>query len=303
MEVSEMDPRPNGPGTAQLSGVVGDNGANSVLAKGNPDLDSSFGTSYAVKVPVFEGPLDLLLHLIRSNEVEITDIPIARIAKQYLEHLKLMRVIDVDLAADYLVMAATLAWIKSRMLLPPDGVSDESEGPDPREELVARLLEYQRFKEVAAELGERSMLGRDVFAASGSEPEPVPEADREIEVGVFELVEAYRKVISIVRHSGKAHAIEVERVTVKECMVSIMERMQMHESIEFTQALLGPAGEPPTLPVLISSFLAILELTRLEVIRLYQGIDEMCVPQGPVHLRREAEPGDSSWTERIAELM
>jgi len=299
METTAMVPRSNAPGTPQPPVRAGKDSTNSVLANGIAGLDSS----YAVKVPVFEGPLDLLLHLIRCNEVEITDIPIARIAKQYLDYLKVLRTIDVDIAADYLVMAATLAWIKSRMLLPPDGVLDESDGPDPREELVARLLEYQRFKEVANELGERSMLGRDVFAATGSEPEPVPEADRQIEVGVFELVEAYRKVIRIVRHSGKAHEIEIERITVKECMVDIMERMHLHESIEFTQALLGPAGEPPTLPVLVSSFLAILELTRLDVIRLYQGTDEMGVPQGSVHLRRAAEPGDDTWTQRIADLM
>ena len=147
------------------------------------------------------------------------------------------------------------------------------------------------------------MLGRDVFAVVGPEPEPVPEADRAIEVGIFELVEAYRQVLSITRHSGKAHEIEAEPITVKQCMLDVMEQMQLHESIEFTQVLLGPAGEQPTLPVLVSSFLAILELTRLEVVRIYQGVDEMLVPQGPIHLRRAAEPGDESWTQRIAGLM
>ncbi len=299
METTAMDTPSNEAGAPVPLGSAHGSDENGVLAGAEVGLDGN----YSIKVPVFEGPLDLLLHLIRINEVEITDIPIARIAAQYLESLKIMREVNLDVAADYLVMAATLAWIKSRMLLPPDGVEDDGEGPDPREELVARLLEYQRFKEVASELGERSMLGRDVFAVVGPEPAPVPEADREIAVGVFELVEAYRKVISVVRHSGKAHEIEIERITVKQGMFDIMERMQLHESIEFTQAILGPAGEAPSIPVFVTSFLAILELTRLDVIRVYQGVDEMFVPRGPIHLRRAAEPDDHTWTQRIADLM
>src|SRR5262245_65661786 len=108
-----------------------------------PAASSAAGDSYAVKLPIFEGPLDLLLHLIRINEVEITDIPIASIAEQYLSTLELMRELDLDVAGEYLLMAATLAWIKSRMLLPPDPSAADEEVGDPRAELVARLLEYQ----------------------------------------------------------------------------------------------------------------------------------------------------------------
>ena len=138
-----------------------------------------------MKLGVFEGPLDLLLHLIRINEVEITDIPVADIASQYLEYLELMDDLNLDIAGEYLVMAATLAWIKSRMLLPVDPREGEDEVGDPRAELVARLLDYQRFKEVAGELGDRHLLGRDVFRAHGPEPEGPSEAEREIEVGGF----------------------------------------------------------------------------------------------------------------------
>ena len=113
-----------------------------VVADG--DLGAGAG-AYAVKLPAFEGPLDLLLHLIRQNEVEITDIPIAQIADQYLRYVEMMRELQLDVAAEYLVMAATLALIKSRMLLPPDGEEEADEGLDPRAELVARLLEYQRL--------------------------------------------------------------------------------------------------------------------------------------------------------------
>ena len=130
----------------------------------NPSREAVGGTrgACAVKVPTFEGPLDLLLHLIRANEVDIDDIPMALISEQYLEYLELMREIDIDVAAGYLVMAATLAYIKSSLLLPPDPDADDDEGIDPRTELARRLAEYALFKEVAAELDTRPQLGRDV---------------------------------------------------------------------------------------------------------------------------------------------
>src|SRR5262249_41469602 len=149
----------------------------------------------ATRLPIFEGPLDLLLHLIRQNELDITDLPISQVANQYLEYLELLRELHLDVAAEYLVMAATLAWIKSRMLLPPEDTEGDEEGPDPRAELVARLLEYQRFQEVAEALGRRPLLGRDVFAAPGRDVEPPPEGEREIEVGLLQLLEALRRVL------------------------------------------------------------------------------------------------------------
>jgi segregation and condensation protein A len=258
--------------------------------------------SYAVKLPVFEGPLDLLLHLIRINEVDVTDIPIARVAEQYVEYLELMRELQLDIAGEYLVMAATLAWIKSRMLLPPDPSAIQEEGLDPRAELVARLLEYQRFKEVAGEMGERSLLGRDVFAAVVPGPEPPPEAEREIEVGVFQLVEAMRRVLNRVSHSGAAHEVEVETVTVAERMKVVMEALRSREACEFDE-LVRVADDWASRPVVVATFLAILELTRLEATGLYQGVDEHGVPYGAIHVRRRSLPGDQSWIERVSELM
>jgi chromatin segregation and condensation protein Rec8/ScpA/Scc1 (kleisin family) len=181
------------------------------LASGSsPDGSAS---PYAVKLALFEGPLDLLLHLIRVNEVEITDIPIARISEQYLAMLETLRELDLDVAGEFLLMAATLAWIKSRMLLPPDGVELEGEGPDPRAELVARLLEYQRFKQAAGDLASRRWLGRDVFEAHVVPQEPRPEAEREIEVGLFQLREAYRRVLARAGPSATPHEVTVETVT------------------------------------------------------------------------------------------
>jgi segregation and condensation protein A len=258
------------------------------------------GSRYAVKLPLFEGPLDLLLHLIRLDEVEITDIPIARIGEQYLAYLDLMRELDLDMAGEYLVMAATLAWIKSRMLLPPDGQGEEGEERDPRAELVARLLEYQRYKEVAGQLGERRLLGRDVFEAQGVRPERVPDAQREIEVGIFELLDAFRQALKAAGPSGVAHEIEVETVTVRERMVVVMNLIELRESVEFQAVLITEDGRPASRPVVVATFLAVLELTRLEALRIYQGVSESGVPRGPIHLRR-AEGDD--WAQRVADVM
>ncbi len=259
---------------------------------------------YSVRLPVFEGPLDLLLHLIRINEVEITDIPIARIGEQYLEYLTLLRELDLEVVGEHLVMASTLAWIKSQMLLPAERVDEDGEEIDPRAELIARLLDYQRFKEVAAELGERKRLGRDVFAASDFEMEAPAESEREIEVGLFDLVDAYRRVLEAKRDAeSKPHEIEAEEITVRERMMEIMAVFESRPSIDFDVLLHEEQGRPYTLALVVVTFLAILELTRLAAIRIYQGIDQLGVPEGPIHLRRSIEPGDTVWIEQIAESM
>ncbi len=258
------------------------------------------GSPYAVKLPLFEGPLDLLLHLIRLNEVEITDIPIARIGEQYLTYLELMREVDLDIAGEYLLMAATRAWIKSRMLLPPDGAEEEGEGPDPRAELAARLLEYRRYKEAAGELGERRLLGRDVFPAWGLRPEPPPEGEREIEVGLFELLEAFQRVLKAAGPSGVAHEVEKETITVHERMIVVMKLLEPRSSIDFDDVLVAEDGRPVGRAWVVATFLAILELTRLAALRLYQSLSETGVPRGPIHLRRVEGLEGSSWEGRIA---
>jgi segregation and condensation protein A len=258
--------------------------------------------AYSVKLPVFEGPLDLLLHLIRLDEVEITDISIADVAEQYLEYLELMRELNLDVAGEYLLMAATLAWIKSRMLLPPDPRELEEEGGDPRAELVARLLEYQRFKEAAGELGERPLLGRDVFRAHGPDPEKPDEAEREIAVGLFQLVEALRAALHRAGPSGAAHEVEVETVTVRERMIAVMELLELRDRCEFVE-LVQEEGRWLSRSIIVATFLAILELTRLAALGLYQGVDIEGVPEGPIHVRRVGESGGAGWAARISELM
>jgi len=266
-----------------------------------PDVPLLAG--YAVKLSVFEGPLDLLLHLIRQNEVEITDIPIAEISEQYVAYLDVMRELNLDVVGDYLVMAATLAWIKSRMLLPQESVGEDGEEVDPRAELVARLLEYQRFKEAAESLGDRSLLGRDVFDAHTPDLREAAESEREIEVGLFELVEAYKTVISSAPTRPRIHEIEVEPVTVHERMIVVMDALELCDSLEFERVLLDRDGSAPSRPIIIATFLAILELTRLAVLRLYQSVNEAAVPVGPIHLRRVDAPGAPHWKQLIADIM
>ena len=260
---------------------------------------------YAVKLPVFEGPLDLLLHLIRQNEVEITDIPIAAISTQYLEYLQLMRDLNLDVAGEYLVMAATLALIKSRMLLPAEPGEKETEGFDPRAELIARLLEYERYKEVAEALSKRRLLGRDVFLAHGAAPEPVAEGEREVEVGLFELIDAFRLVLANAAASN-VHEVEAEVVSVRDRMLFVMEALELTDSIEFNRLFETESGSLPTRPIIIATFLAILELARLAAAHLYQGVGENGAPEGAIRLRSAAgvdSDGGVHWRERISELM
>jgi segregation and condensation protein A len=268
------------------------------------DLDATAPAgSYAVKLPVFEGPLDLLLHLIRQNEVEITDIPIAHIGKQYLEYLELMEELNLDVAAEYLVMAATLAYIKSRMLLPPIEEEGDEDEIDPHAELVARLLEYQRFKEVAEALGKRRLLERDVFDARGLEPESVPEGEREIEVGLFELIEAFREMLEQAPEEETIHRVESEEITVRDRMIVIMETLSRHDSIEFTQLFALADGGHATRAVLVASFLGILELARLQALSLYQGVDGEGAPEGAIRLRAVERADEIAWEDRITDLM
>ncbi len=273
---------------------------------GVPDERTDGLDGYSVKLAAFEGPLDLLLHLIRQNEVDITDIPIARIAAQYLATIELMQELDLDVAAEYLVMAATLALIKSRMLLPGEAEEDD-EGVDPRTDLVQRLLEYQRFKEVAEALSKRRLLGRDVFSVVGPGPARTPEEEREIEVGLFELVAAFRDVLEHASAADLKHEIETEHVTVRDRMMVVMDLLERSESVEFMQIFRsqGEEGDArPTRAVLVATFLAVLELARLSALRIYQGLSERGTPEGAIRVRRASLGGDEpEWRERITESM
>jgi segregation and condensation protein A len=256
----------------------------------------------AVKLDVFEGPLDLLLHLIRENEVDVHDIPVTAIAAQYLDYLAVMRELNLDVAGEYLLMAATLAWIKSRLLLPPTEGEAEDEGADPRLALVARLLEYQRYREVAEALGRMPLLGRDVFEAGAAGPDPRPESEREVDVDLWKLVQAFREVLRRARPEPTPHAVETERVTVIECMRAVMERLAAREVLAFDELFAAPDGKAPSRSRLVATFLALLELARLSALRLYQSSAESGVPCGPIQVRLAPNGLAGAWAERIADV-
>jgi segregation and condensation protein A len=228
---------------------------------------SSSSESPRVKLEVFEGPLDLLLHLIKKSEVEITDIPIATITAQYLAYVDLMQDLNLDLAGEFLVMASTLTLIKSRMLLPDDPAGDEELEDDPRADLVRQLLEYQRFREAAATMAERPLLNRDVFAREPSldseeaSPEPPP-----IKVSVWDILDAYRRVLERARPAN-VHEVRIERISLREKIEFVLARLTATPSLDF-EALFP---EEATKLEIIVTFLAVLELMKMHAILATQG--------------------------------
>lgn len=224
--------------------------------------------SYKVKLDIFEGPLDLLLYLIRKNEVDIYDIPIATITEQYLEYLDLMTVLNLDIAGEYLVMAATLTKIKSKMLLPPIEDGDEEEEEDPRAELMEHLLEYQHYKEVAFQLKSRELLEKDIFTRIRVD-EQVSEDDSDgglIGVSLFDLVDALRKVIEKKDLPGNLIEVNIERISIKDKIVEIVMNLKEKQEIIF-QSIFDALT---TKYEIIVTFLAVLELMKLRAIKVFQ---------------------------------
>ena len=223
---------------------------------------------YQVRIENFEGPLDLLLHLIKKNEINIYDIPIAMIAQQYLEYLEAMEELNLNVAGDFLVMAATLLQIKSKMLLPVDETADDDEdGPDPREELVRRLLEYKAFKEAARQLDDQEKIWREIF---WREQAPlVEEVEEELpleNVSLFDLVDALKEVLE---RNPSSRLIEIvpDNLTVRERMNLILETLEGKDSVSFA-ALFEGSGHRM---VVVVTFLALLELMRLRIARVFQA--------------------------------
>jgi segregation and condensation protein A len=253
---------------------------------------SPAAAAYRVELPVFEGPLDLLLHLIEEHELDIFDIPISFVATKFVETITLMQELNIDVASEYLVMAATLAHIKSKMLLPavPDDQEVEAEPEiDPRAELVRRLLEYQKYKKVADQLGEHAVLGRDVFLRGVAAPEaegPAPIAG----LSLFRLLDAFQSVLARVKASFD-HEVDAEHFTITDRINQLSELLQLRRRIPFVDLFEGQT----TRSELITTFLALLEMTRLRLTLLFQ--DD---PLGPIEVElavREAEPALALGTE------
>ena len=223
--------------------------------------------SYEVKLEVFEGPLDLLMHLIRKNEINIYDIPISLVTQQYLEYIDLMKDLNLEIAGEFLLMAATLTHIKSKMLLPREEKADEDEeSEDPRAELIRKLLEYKSFKEVAEELGKREDTWRDIFY---NPPDKSMEGEDEvfIEVGLFELLEAFRDVLEQIPDKRYMEIVPDE-LTVRGRMTAIIEKLDAAAAEGVT--LLTLIEEDCTRRTIVVTFLALLELARLRLIKLLQ---------------------------------
>ena len=212
---------------------------------------------YRVELDNFQGPLDLLLHLIKKNEVDIYDIPIARLTSQYVEYLDLMRELDLDVASEFLVMASTLIHLKSRMLLPFDAEDgEEEEEKDPREELVQRLIEYQKYKRAAEEFSTRPFLGRDVFSRP-EEKLPVKGEERFIEANMFQLMDAFNRILAEADRR-RPHEVTREGFTVDDGIEHIEALLSNSGSVRFAELFEAGSGRRR----IVTIFLAILELIK-----------------------------------------
>jgi segregation and condensation protein A len=221
--------------------------------------------SFETKLQIFEGPLDLLVHLVRANELDISDIPIAIITDQYLEYLDLMRALDINVAGDFLVMASTLMHIKSKMLLPRTA-EDGEELEDPRDEIVRPLMAYVQLKEAADELVGREVLGRDVFTRGIEEDEGDDDQDLNATgVNLYHLMDAFKRVIKR-RYPDVVLSFEAETWSVKQKMAEIRDRLKVKKHISFRELF----TETAPLSEMIATFLALLELVRTGLVNVLQ---------------------------------
>ena len=236
-----------------------------------------------IHLPVFDGPLDLLLYLIRREKVDIHDIPIAPITRQYMEYLDLMRELNLDVAGEFMVMAATLIHIKSKMLVPvePTEAEGEDETEDPRAELVRRLLEFQRYKEAAGVLHQQAQIRAATWMRPDSVVPKFDDAGEEmLEAGLFDLIAAFKELLDR-RKTLLAHEIEAQGKSIEERIEELLALIKEGESIEFLE--LFAAQE--TKGDMILTFLALLELIRLKRVKVYQrgmfGSIRVFRPVGP----------------------
>ncbi|HEX3063515.1 MAG TPA: ScpA family protein [Usitatibacter sp.] len=231
----------------------------------------------SVFLEAFEGPLDLLLYLIRRHSLDILDIPMAELTRQYMEYVEMMRSTQLELAADYLLMAALLIEIKSRMLLPRPPREDEGEPEDPRAELVRRLLEYERMKKAAYALAEIPVAGRDFSVVEVYIEQAL--AERLPDVHVADLSEAWRAILARARMT-RHHRITREQLSVRAHMSRILRTLQAGTYVEFSSLFEPERG----VPLLVVSFLALLELARESLIEINQQ-----APFDPIYVKLRAE--------------
>ena len=242
-----------------------------IPAREAPEPPEALDPNFRIELPNFEGPLDLLLHLIRKHELDILDLPISFITDKYLEYLGLMENMNLDIASEYLVMAATLAHIKSKMLLPrppEDQDDDELDELDPRAELIRRLLEYQKYKTVAADLGVRAIAGRDVFSRGTPPPAadgPAPLA----QVSVFKLLDALKKIAKRVNATFSLE-VDAERMSIQDRIGDLVELLRERRRCRFDELF----EDVSTSYDLVVTFLALLEMAKMRLASIYQTYHE-----------------------------
>lgn len=222
---------------------------------------------YQVKLDnIFEGPMDLLVHLIKKHEMDIYDIPIAMITDQYLEYLQWMESMNIDVAGDFIVMAATLTQIKSKMLLPIH--ENENDQEDPRLEIARPLAEYLQMKSAAERLAERDLLGENIFARNPDQEELLAgRQDEVLKLGLFELIDAFQQILKKISPDDKVR-IAADSISVKNRISQLADIFESRESVTFEE--LFPAGVVKS--EVIVTFLAILEMVRLSLVRIVQHV-------------------------------
>ena len=222
---------------------------------------------YKVQIDdIFEGPMDLLVHLIKKHEMDIYDIPIAIVTEQYLEYLQWMKAINIDVAGDFILMASTLTKIKSRMLLPVH--EEEADDEDPRLEIVKPLEEYLQMKSAANELISRNLLGEDTFVRNPNQENHSKDQDGEIiKVGLFELIDAFQTILEKISVHRGVDIITADTVSVRDRIVQIVEIFETRNSITFNE--LFPLTTDKS--EVVVTFLAILEMVRLSLINIVQN--------------------------------
>lgn len=247
---------------------------------------------YLVSLDVFEGPLDLLLHLIRKHELDIFDIPISFVTRKYLEYLEVMKDLNLNLAAEYLEMAAHLAYVKSKMMLPEQQNEDDDDlledGPDPREELVRQLLEYQKYKTAADDLIHRPQHGRDVFARDPGRL--VCDEERDLaSPGLFSLMEALKQILEKVDYDEnnpyKNNEIVISQISITARIHEIMDILFARNRVPFSELFAGCYVKSD----IITSFLAILEMTKLNLAKVHQA-----EPNSEIHISARANKEEAS---------
>jgi segregation and condensation protein A len=228
-------------------------------------------SDYKVKLEVFEGPLDLLLYLIKKEEVDIYDIPIERITNQYMEYLTLMQMLNLEVAGEFLVMAATLMYIKSRMLLPVDQQvtdAEAEEGEDPRWELIRQLVEYKKFKDAGLQLGRREEQQANIFSRGTAQTAGI-EVDKDIplaEVSIFDLINAFNEVLKKASAREDFREIIEERFTVSDKIEEILYTLRDRSEMIFSELFANASSRAEV----VVTFLALLELIRLKRLKVLQ---------------------------------